>query len=215
MTTLEHTSSSVARNSTLSDFSFRAIVKGLRHRCREIGGTSRGQSTVISQPQGGDTRFTGRGGLCSQQPAPYRTWPTDDCSPLARALLHELQHFLLEHLPALRVIAEHVEARARGREQYDPVFWRQHVRQANGPFERCCHLHRHRALKRAHNQRRRFSDGNDLSVSHPKRLAQQRKVSALETSTHDHDESAIEALDGPLSSEESSEGKECISGRYT
>src|SRR5262245_61788451 len=40
ITTLEQTSSSVARNRTLSDLSFRAIVKGLRHRCREVGGTT-------------------------------------------------------------------------------------------------------------------------------------------------------------------------------
>src|SRR5687767_4698245 len=103
ITTLQQTSSSVARNRILSDLSFRAIVMGLsrrpyrtarplpRYRARArhassaaapLDGAGRRpaseRSTVISQSRGGDTSFADRGGLRSQQPAPYRQRPTDD-----------------------------------------------------------------------------------------------------------------------------------------
>ena len=67
---------------------------------------------------GQDTTLADRGSLRSQRTVLHRTTRTDDCSLLTRAVPFLLQppHFLLEHPAALRVVAEHVEARARRRE---------------------------------------------------------------------------------------------------
>ena len=100
---------------------------GLRYRCRDKvtcaepsasrGGASSQQSSVSRRV---GTPASQAGAACvpsSQLPtAPGRL--TTVHRSRDRVLLHQLHHFLLEHLSTLRVIAEHVEARARRRQQH-------------------------------------------------------------------------------------------------
>jgi hypothetical protein len=185
ITTLVHTSSSVAVKSSLSDLSFRAILRVLaasiaaenmwrqpgerfphpakaagltgrhsrlnrarrsrrsverrvtrfeprpapEHRARSctpararscVSLRARLSSQQSSAGGGEDTALADRGSLRSQRTVPYRTSRTDDCSLLTRAVPCLLQptHFLFEHATAFGVVAKHVEARTRRREQH-------------------------------------------------------------------------------------------------
>ena len=157
MTTLAQTSASVARNSHLSDWSFRAILSRpdvaceRRLKCRDvdrnIGRTPLGvrplaTACVASGQQSSAGRGTGTpasqtGVACAPSdrlPIAANRLTTAHCSsrPLGRsaspqpyAARHQLRHLLLELPAALRVVREHVEARARRRQQHHAVRPRQ------------------------------------------------------------------------------------------
>src|SRR5688572_26275627 len=69
---------------------------------------------------GEDTTLADRGSLRSQRMVLYRILGADHRSLLTRAVpfLLELPGLLLEHLSTLRVVAEHVEAGARRRQEH-------------------------------------------------------------------------------------------------
>ena len=131
ITTLAHTSSSVARNSTLSDFSFRAIVTSLGPGQTEpysspapaprktVNVRASGQQSSVSRGVG--TPASQAGAACvpsSQLPTAAGRLTTVHCSRVLLASSASLRTSCLNTSAAFRVIAEHVEARARGRQQH-------------------------------------------------------------------------------------------------
>src|ERR1051325_4664695 len=107
----------VARNSTLSDLSFLAMAIKLRAIAPEtiavFGSTIAVSGQQSSAGRGEGTSFANRGSSRSQQPVLHRA------RRLTTAHSSQLPYLLLEPPPALRVVAKHVEARARRREQHD------------------------------------------------------------------------------------------------
>ncbi len=79
------------------------------------------QSVVVSQSGDWDTSLADRGSLRSQRPAPIRRKSADDYSLLEVTLVDKPPDLLLEPPSAVRVIHEHVEARACGRQQDDSI----------------------------------------------------------------------------------------------
>src|SRR5581483_5182614 len=127
MTTLTATSRMVARNRIRSDLSFLAI-SAYNAPCKAKLPFTRnivsGQQSSAGLGWRHQLRRPGQPAFPAASPSPQR--PTDDCSPLTikvpgsrfRVPGYHFLHALLERVPAFRVVAEHVEARAGGREQH-------------------------------------------------------------------------------------------------
>ena len=98
-----------------------------------------GQQSSVGLGRRHQLRRPGQPAFPAASPSPRR--PTDDCSLLTAARRQRtavatspartVAHFLLEPPSALRVVAEHVEARARRREQHDARRLRQRERRVD------------------------------------------------------------------------------------
>src|SRR4029079_12619745 len=127
----------VAMNSTLSDLSFLAIaitpgsispdtLPGTDYDYASAAAATRrrrtksGQQSSVGTGSRHQLPWPGRTGVPAASPPPHS--PTDDCSPLppSRVGLRcgKRAYELLELPPTVRVVTEHVEARARRREQH-------------------------------------------------------------------------------------------------
>src|SRR5690348_921512 len=107
MTTLNPTSRIVVMNSTLSDLSFLAIYKAELPIARNIVRTKiavSGQQSSVGGVEAPASRFGANRVPSSQSSSAHR--------PMTAHSSQQFPNFLLEHPSALRVIAEHVEARA-------------------------------------------------------------------------------------------------------
>src|SRR2546427_792626 len=106
----------------------------------------------------------------------------------------ETRDVLLELPPSFCVIGEHVEARARRREQHDARRLRQRDRVFTRFLERRCLAHLDSPGQRVANERFRFADGDNCLGSRRERLSEQPQIAALVPPADNRDQSAVEAL---------------------
>src|SRR5688500_5445054 len=118
-----------------------------------------------------------------------------NASAFYRAL--QLQHRVLERSPALGVVAEPVEARARRGEEHDAVGGGSGIRMRDR-FRHRRRIHdRHHTRQRLADQRRGFPDGHHPATACGERVAQLAEVAPLEPAADDCHDTAFETLDRP------------------
>src|SRR5579871_1256454 len=125
MTTLNATSRIVVMNNTLSDLSFRAIYSSTAFDPKQLPSATKiamsGQQSSVGGVEAPASQ-AGAAWVPSSQPSTAHRPMTAHSSQLRELspFGYQLSHLRLEHPSPLRIVVEHVEARAGGREQHDP-----------------------------------------------------------------------------------------------